>query len=235
MKKSLHFVSFHCLATGLFLTATGFAVQNGMPEAKPGDRYAKMIERSPFAVATVVAPVVPEAADFGQNMYITGVDRWRMEDGSEKYRVHIKTQGDLRSNFSLLGNEPNKDGYSIATVEWADNAKNTKVTIKKGTEFSILKFDQQSTPSVPNANNVPPNPNQPRLPVPMNNTSNFQGRGIPQGMVPRSGPRTIQSPIPRPNMIPPPQPQGAINPGMAPGAEGAPESRRRVRQITLKP
>ncbi|MDB6155828.1 MAG: hypothetical protein JWL90_4281, partial [Chthoniobacteraceae bacterium] len=154
----------------MFAAIPSFGVQDGMPEPFSADRYDAMLKRSPFAVATPPTPAVAEPTDPFPGLYVAGISKMRFEDGTEKDRVTIKTRGDLNGGFTLIGSEPNKDGYAVTSVQSPDNWKETKVIIKKGTEFATLSFDLQSTPSAPTPTQNPPPrpvmPNQPRTPAP---------------------------------------------------------------------
>jgi hypothetical protein len=99
------------------------------------DRYTSMVNRSPFAVATVVA--LPEATpDFAKDLYIANAAR-----SPEGDMVTIRSSSD--QNFKkYLTNRGPVDGYSIAHIEWSENVGKTKVTISKDEKFATLAFNQ---------------------------------------------------------------------------------------------
>jgi len=99
------------------------------------DRYAPMLDRSPFAVATAVT--LPEATpDFAKDLYVANVAR-----SSECDMATIMSSSDQKFKKYLTTKEP-MDGYSIASIEWSQKAGATKVTISKGGKFATLIFNQ---------------------------------------------------------------------------------------------
>src|SRR5690348_3821023 len=99
------------------------------------DRYAKMMDKSPFAVATAVA--APAATpDFAKDLYIANAAK--SQDGD---LVTIASTADHNFKKYLTTKEP-VDGYSIANIEWSDKVGGTKVTISKDGNFATLTFNQ---------------------------------------------------------------------------------------------
>src|SRR5881296_4184677 len=99
------------------------------------DRYSKMVEHSPFAVATAVAP--PAATpDFAKDLYIANAAR-----SPEGDLVTLASSSDHNFKKYLTTREP-VDGYSIANIEWSDKVGATKVTISKDENFATLTFNQ---------------------------------------------------------------------------------------------
>jgi len=77
------------------------------------DRYTKMVDQSPFAVATAVA--APAATpDFAKDLYIANAAR--SQDGD---MVTLASTSDHNFKKYLTTKEP-VDGYSIANIEWSD-------------------------------------------------------------------------------------------------------------------
>jgi len=107
------------------------------------DRYTRMLDHSPFAVATAVA--VPEAApDFAKDLYVANAAR-----SPEGDLVTVASSSD--QNFKkYLNTKEAVDGYSIASIEWSEKVGETKVTINKDGKFATLTFNQallsQATP-----------------------------------------------------------------------------------------
>src|SRR5213592_3816211 len=139
------------------------------------DRYAKMVDHSPFAVAT--AEAAPAATpDFAKDLYIANAAR--SQDGD---MVTVASTSDHNFKKYLTTKEP-VDGYSVANIEWSDKVGGTKVTISKDGNFATLTFNQallsQSSPGggaaaralvapaapVPNPAGVP-NARSPKLPA----------------------------------------------------------------------
>ena len=77
------------------------------------DRYSKMVDHSPFAVATEVA--APAAtSDFAKDLYIANAAR--SPDGD---MVTLASTSD--HNFKkYLTTKESVDGYTIASIEWSD-------------------------------------------------------------------------------------------------------------------
>src|SRR6266403_2095490 len=99
------------------------------------DRYSKMVDHSPFAVATEVA--APAATpDFAKDLYIANAAR--SPDGD---MVTLASTSDHNFKKYLNTREP-VDGYTIASIEWSDKVGATKVTISKDGNFATLTFNQ---------------------------------------------------------------------------------------------
>jgi hypothetical protein len=108
-------------------------------------RYSKMVDHSPFAVATEVA--APAATpDFAKDLYIANAAR-----SPEGDMVTLASTSDHNFKKYLTTREP-VDGYSIANIEWSDKVGATKVTISKDGNFATLTFNQALlSQSAPNA------------------------------------------------------------------------------------
>lgn len=124
------------------------------------DRYAKMVDKSPFAIATAVA--APAATpDFAKDLYIANAAR--SPDGD---MVTLASTSDHNFKKYLTTKEP-MDGYSIANIEWSDKVGETKVTIGKDGNFATITFNQALlSQTAPNAGPVargvtPPMPSFP--------------------------------------------------------------------------
>src|SRR5213596_1676504 len=99
------------------------------------DRYSKMVDQSPFAIATAAA--LPEATpDFAKDLYIANAAR-----SPEGDMVTIRSGSDQNFKKYLTTREP-VDGYSIAQIEWSENLGKTTVTIGKDGKFATLTFNQ---------------------------------------------------------------------------------------------
>jgi hypothetical protein len=149
--------------------------EDALPPQYNFDRYSKMVDQSPFAVATAVA--APAATpDFAKDLYVANAAR--SQDGD---MVTIASTSDHNFKKYLTTKEP-VDGYAIANIEWSDKVGGTKVTISKDGNFATLTFNQallsQSSPGgsagarplaapgapVPNPAGVP-NAHSPKLPA----------------------------------------------------------------------
>ena len=124
------------LATILAMAgATYSQAEEVLPPQYNFDRYSKMMDQSPFAVASAVA--APAATpDFAKDLYIANAAR--SQDGD---LVTIASTADHNFKKYLTTKEP-VDGYSIANIEWSDKVGQTKVTIGKDGNFATLTFNQ---------------------------------------------------------------------------------------------
>jgi predicted TIM-barrel fold metal-dependent hydrolase len=130
MKYSLTFAWILVLTGGIYSQA-----EDALPPKYNFNRYAKMMDKSPFAVATAVA--APAATpDFAKDLYIANAAR--SQDGD---MVTIASTADHNFKKYLTTREP-VDGYSIANIEWSDKVGATKVTISKDGNFATLTFNQ---------------------------------------------------------------------------------------------
>ena len=128
----------YCLTLATILTIAG-ATYSQAEDARPPqynfDRYSKMVDQSPFAVASAVA--APAATpDFAKDLYIANAAK--SQDGD---LVTIASTSDHNFKKYLTTREP-VDGYSIANIEWSDKVGGTKVTISKDGNFATLTFNQ---------------------------------------------------------------------------------------------
>jgi hypothetical protein len=99
------------------------------------DRYTRMVDQSPFAIATAAA--LPEATpNFAKDLYVANAAR--SPDGD---MVTIMSSSDHNFKKYLSTREP-VDGYSIAQIEWSEDVGKTKVTISKDGQFATLTFNQ---------------------------------------------------------------------------------------------
>jgi hypothetical protein len=160
------------LVTILAMAGASYGAEDVLPPQYHFDRYSKMVDQSPFAVATAVA--APAATpDFAKDLYIANAAK--SQDGD---LVTIASTADHNFKKYLTTKEA-VDGYSIANIEWSDKVGGTKVTISKDGNFATLTFNQallsQASPGggarplpapaapVPRPAGVP-NANAPKLP-----------------------------------------------------------------------
>lgn len=127
------------------------------------DRYAKMVDKSPFAIASAVA--APAATpDFAKDLYVANAAR-----SSEGDMVTLASTSDHNFKKYLTTKAP-MDGYSIASIEWSERVGATKVTISKDGNFATITFNQallqQAGPSAPVAARTLTPPGMAGAPVP---------------------------------------------------------------------
>jgi hypothetical protein len=130
MKYSLTFATLLAVAGATYSQA-----EDVLPPQYNFDRYSKMMDQSPFAIATAVA--APAATpDFAKDLYIANAAR--SQDGD---MVTLASSTDHNFKKYLTTKEP-VDGYSVASIEWSDKVGQTKVTISKDGNFATLTFNQ---------------------------------------------------------------------------------------------
>ena len=174
------------LATILAIAgATYSQAEDVLPPQYNFDRYAKMVDQSPFAVATAVA--APAATpDFAKDLYIANAAR--SQDGD---LVTIASTGDHNFKKYLTTKEP-VDGYSIASIEWSDKVGQTKVTISKDGNFATLTFNQALLSQVSPGGGVGARP----LPAPAMPVPNPGGPNVHAPKLPANVPPELQQLIP---------------------------------------
>ena len=159
MKYSLTLIS------AALLGVTCAQAEDALPPLFTYDRYAKMVDNSPFAIATAVA--APEATpDFAKDLYVANAAH--SPDGD---LVTLASTSDHNFKKYLTTKAP-VDGYSIANIEWSERVGATKVTISKDGNFATITFNQallqQAAPNTALAARAlipPPAPNIPGSPM----------------------------------------------------------------------
>jgi hypothetical protein len=184
-----------------------------LPKRFNFDRYQKMLDHSPFAVASAVA--VPAATpDFARGLYVANAAK---TPDADLVTIMSTDDRNLKEYLSTAG--PNDHGYSIANIEWSDHPGQTKVTISKDGKFATLTFNQALITS--------PGPSQPGgAPPPFP-----QPQPQPQPQQPQPVQGIPQQPFPKPpNRVPPlpnatPHTRGVIprNPNAAATRQQVPE------------
>src|SRR6516164_9010593 len=163
-----------CSSTLILVLALLGVIHSQAEEVLPAQfnfgRYSKMVDHSPFAIASAVA--APAATpDFAKDLYIANAAR--SQDGD---MVTLASTSDHNFKKYLTTKEP-VDGYSIANIEWSDKVGGTKVTISKDGNFATLTFNQALLSQVsPGAGGRP-------MPAPVAPISN--PGGVPNAHVPK--------------------------------------------------
>src|SRR6266487_6633095 len=168
------------------------------------DRYSKMVDKSPFAIATAVA--APAATpDFAKDLYIANAAR--SPDGD---MVTLASTSDHNFKKYLTTREA-VDGYSIANIEWSDKVGATKVTISKDGNFATITFNQallsQAAPN-PGVASRAFTPSTPIAPVVNPASASAPNTALPK--VPAGLPAEVQQ------LIPPRDASGARSRGLIP-------------------
>ena len=156
MKYSLTLISVATLLGAICARA-----EDVLPPRFAYDRYSKMVDNSPFAIATAVA--APAATpDFAKDLYVANAAR-----SSDGDLVTLASTSDHSFKKYLTTKAP-VDGYSIANIEWSERVGATKVTISKDGNFATITFNQallqQSAPNALASRTLtPPGANIPNL------------------------------------------------------------------------
>ncbi len=170
------------------------------------DRYSRMVDHSPFAIATAVA--LPAATpNFAKDLYVANAAR-----SPEGDMVTIMSSVDHNFKKYLNTKEP-VDGYGIASIEWSEKVGATKVTISKDGKFATLTFNQALLSQA--ASTRPPPPGQmPRsMPLVPPSVSARAPHAHTRGVIQRNpkavaaaASTPIQVPVPMPELAPPAPP-----------------------------
>lgn len=173
-------------------TATLTFAADEMPKRPELARYEAMMTRSPFAVATAVAPP-PVVSNFAKDLYVANAAHSPNGD-----LVTIASSTDKNLKLYLTTAEP-VDGYSISNIEWSERVGATKVTITKDGQFATIGFNQALV-SAPLAANQPIAGNQPNQIMPQGQpqpAQGFGGAGMGGGMIKPAPIPTLPTPPPR--------------------------------------
>ncbi|PYK10389.1 MAG: hypothetical protein DME65_10140 [Verrucomicrobia bacterium] len=197
------------IGVATLLASIGAQAEDILPPRFAYDRYSKMVDKSPFAIATAVA--APAATpDFAKDLYVANAAH--SADGD---LVTLASSSDHTFKKYLTTKAP-VDGYSIANIEWSERVGATKVTISKDGNFATITFNQallqQSAPNSALAGRTlsPPAPNIP--------TPNVVSPKLPAGLPPE-----MQKLVPPTRELRAPHSRGLIqrNPRGASKAPGA--------------
>ncbi|MDQ6624465.1 MAG: hypothetical protein M3Y86_13405 [Verrucomicrobiota bacterium] len=107
-----------------------------LPKTQVFARYEPMMNHSPFAVATAVAPP-PQAPNFAKDLYIANAAKL-----ADEGVVTLASNVDRNMKEYLSTKGSNKSGYSISSIDWSDRVGATKVTIIKDGQSATLMFNQ---------------------------------------------------------------------------------------------
>src|SRR6266480_3462603 len=122
-----------------------------LPKRPDFNRYQAMLNRSPFAIATVAVPTAPP--DFAKDLYIANAAH--LVDG-DLVTIASATDKNFKEYLSTKGPE---HGFAISNIEWSDKMGQTRVTITKDGKYATLTFNQALL------SQLGPNPNQPQSPL----------------------------------------------------------------------
>jgi hypothetical protein len=160
------FIDLACVLA-LVIAAGSLRAADDIPKRPAFDRYAAMMKKSPFAVATAVVAAAATPS-FAKDLYVANAAR--TTDGD---LVTIQSAIDRNLKEYLTTKGPNEHGYSISTIEWSEKPGQTKVTISKDGQFATLAFNQALMATAVPTNPQPPQPSgvfsapgQPSVPAP---------------------------------------------------------------------
>ena len=158
-----------------------------LPKRPDFNRYQAMLNRSPFAIATIAVPTA--TPDFAKDLYIANAAHFA--DG-DLVTIASATDKNFKEYLSTKGPE---HGFAISDIQWSDKVGHTKVTITKDGKYATLTFNQALL------SQLGPNPNQPQV--------NTQPPLYPPGMPLPPQPYIKPAPIPS---LPPTYQQGRQTP-----------------------
>lgn len=165
------------LATLLIFPATLVRAQESpIPKAFPESRYEKMMEESPFVLATPPAAAAePEAPKWTENLYLSSPSILT-RNGVEVPIIFVRRKGDDTDSFKLQGTEDIHEGIQLVKINWSSNPAKITATLKKGTEFHELEQNEAELLAAA----PPPNPA-----IPGNAAPAFRGIRRPGATAPR--------------------------------------------------
>jgi hypothetical protein len=178
---------------------TTMVVADDLPKPFTFARYQKMMDRSPFSVATAVtAPAATPS--FAKDLYVANAAHNAKED-----LVTIASSTDKNFKKYLTTSAP-VDGYSITSIDWSDKVGSTTVTIAKDGQSAILSFNEALLkPAAPGQNPVPQQLVQQQV-----QDKNGAVPPAAAGIIPGAQPN-VTKPMPVPALpTPPPRVRGVI-------------------------
>ena len=150
-----------------------------LPKRSDFNRYKAMLDRSPFAVATVAVPTA--TPDFAKDLYLANAAR----SGNEGF-LTLASATDKNFKEYLSTKEQNPHGWGVSDIQWSDQMGETKATVTKDGKYATVGFNQ----ALLNQNSPPSNqPQTNAIQPPM-----FPGMATP--------PQPYQKPAPIPSLPP---------------------------------
>jgi hypothetical protein len=176
--------------------ATGlFAAQTFLPEPLPASRYDKMLDGSPFALATKTEAAREKGPGPFANLFVAAIYQLKDSDGKLRDTVTLKSKAD-QSTFTLTADQGRKDGLQLVRIEWSDKVGASKVSLKKGSEFGTIEFDQANLQIAPQQSPLRNAPTPGGVPVPGIPPINPRPSVRPPTL-PRGTPAAAAVPLPR--------------------------------------
>jgi hypothetical protein len=108
-----------------------------LPKRPDFNRYKAMLDRSPFAVATVAVPTA--TPDFAKDLFVANAAH---SDSGDFVTVASATDKNFKVYLSTKGSSSDQQGFAISDIQWSDQVGQTKVTITKDGKYATLTFNQ---------------------------------------------------------------------------------------------
>lgn len=174
VRRSIKLTCILCLGLS---TGNCFALDD-VPKRPAFDRYASMMNKSPFAVAT--AMVNAEKPNFAKDLYLANAAKLTDSD-----MITVQSAVDRNMKEYLTTKGPNEHGFAIISIDWSERPAETKATISKDGVVATIGFNQALMSQVPQPIQ-PPGPSAPGQPT------------MPSYIPPRANmPAGVPTPVPR--------------------------------------
>src|ERR1051326_1294457 len=106
-----------------------------LPKRSDFNRYKAMLDRSPFAVATVAVPTA--TPDFAKDLYLANAAR----SGNEGFlTLASATDKNFKEYLSTKG--ANEHGWGVSDIQWSEQMGETKATVTKDGKYATVGFNQ---------------------------------------------------------------------------------------------
>src|SRR5438093_1289829 len=103
-----------------------------LPKRPDFNRYQAVLNRSPFAIATVASPT--ETPNFAKDLYVANAAH--SPDG-DLVTIASATDKNFKEYLSTKG-PANDHGFAISDIQWSDKVGQTKVIITKDGKSATL-------------------------------------------------------------------------------------------------
>ncbi|HEX8371360.1 MAG TPA: hypothetical protein VF585_01150 [Chthoniobacterales bacterium] len=181
------------IVTAIFLSvACLHAAEPVLPAGHPPERYERIWKKSPFTVASVLAPEPVDTSTFADTLTLVGL----VTIGGKPLVTVVAN--DSQETQLIEADKPNAEGIQVASfINDLDPAK-VEVVLRKGENTGTLRFaiNQAGTSQPPMPNTVPqPRVIQPRTGTPPSIPAPTQPRVIPGTagpVMPAPGPQIIR-------------------------------------------
>lgn len=191
----------------LFAAPALAAPDEVLPSAYPASRYEKFARHSPFSPPTVAAPVGPPPSVVKPPGWADSLSIAAATQNGGNYLVTVVDR-DSQEHFDASTDPLIKNGreVTLTSIQWADSPDQTQATLKRGTEFAVVRFDGAAVRSSAPVNGSIPRPginplNRPGFPPPPGNApvSTLNPNAVRRNQIIRAAP----TPIPRTNAVAP--------------------------------